>query len=315
MPDCYLGFDTSCYTTSVACYSSEGVLFDGRKLLSVPQGGRGLRQSDGLYQHIRQIPELTEELFDTIPADSIKGIGCSFSPTARDNSYMPVFLAGINTARNIASALHIPLFPLNHQAGHIRAALIGNEQLLKAQSFYAYHLSGGTTDLVKVSRERDGDISVSEIGSATDLHIGQMIDRVGVSLGCAFPAGPHLEQLAARAQLKAIKVPSSVQGTVCSFSGPETAFQRLVGNQPAEEIAFAVYDLAARTIFKTVKNAFAQFGEMPVLFCGGVSSSPLFRKLMEKLLSDGAYWGENRLSSDNAVGIAAIAYDKGEFRP
>lgn len=313
MPDCYLGFDTSCYTTSVACYSSEGVLFDGRKLLSVSAGERGLRQSEGLYQHIRQLPELVEQLFDRIPGASVKGIGCSFSPTAAENSYMPVFLAGINTARTLAGALKVPLYSLNHQAGHIRAALIGNEELLSESSFYSVHLSGGTTDILKVSREQNGNITVDKIGCSEDLHAGQLMDRVGVALGCRFPAGPEMEKLAVTAQYRNIKIPSSVKGMCCSLSGPESGLQRLIGNMPDNEIAYAAYDVLARTLSKMLRNVFEEYGEKPVLMCGGVTSSNLFRSLLSKRNDARMFWGDNSLSSDNAVGISAIAFDKGEF--
>lgn len=312
MHGCYLGFDTSCYTTSVACCSSEGVLFDARKLLSVAGGERGLRQSEGLYQHIRQLPDLTEQLFAAIPAGSVKGIGCSFAPTAAEDSYMPVFLAGIQTARALSAALGVPLFKLNHQAGHIRAALIGNEALLSQTSFYALHLSGGTTDLLNVVRTPEGDILVEKIGCSEDLHAGQMMDRVGVALGCSFPAGPELEKMAVKAAEKAVKVPSSVRGTSCSLSGPESSLQRLIGKAPENEIAYGAYDVLARTIAKMFRNAFAAYGEKPVLMCGGVSSSDLFRTMLRERSEARLYWGENRLSSDNAVGIAAIACDKGE---
>lgn len=313
MPDCYLGFDTSCYTTSVACFSPEGVLFDGRKLLSVPLGGRGLRQSEGLYQHIKQLPELTEKMFASIPVSSVKGIGCSFSPTSAPDSYMPVFLAGINVARSLAAALNVPLYQLNHQSGHIRAGLIGNESLLRESEFYSIHLSGGTTDLLKVNRLENGDISVRKIGCSQDLHAGQMIDRVGVALGCAFPAGPELEKIAVKAENRNIKIGSVVKDSDCSLSGPESAFQRLIGKYPADEIAFGIYDLLARTIAKMLENTFSRSGEYPVLMCGGVSSSELLRTLLAQRIRDQIYWSDRKLSSDNAVGISAIAFDKGEY--
>ena len=54
----YIGVDTSCYTTSVACVDETGIVSDLRKVLSVKQGERGLRQSDGLFQHIRNLETL-----------------------------------------------------------------------------------------------------------------------------------------------------------------------------------------------------------------------------------------------------------------
>ena len=48
-----VGFDTSCYTTSVAAVSMQGeVVAFARKLLPVEAGQRGLRQSEAVFAHI-----------------------------------------------------------------------------------------------------------------------------------------------------------------------------------------------------------------------------------------------------------------------
>ena len=68
-----LGIDTSCYTTSVAAVTLEGqVLSSVRRLLVVKMGGRGLRQSEGVFQHVQNLPELLElpELPELVPAGS-----------------------------------------------------------------------------------------------------------------------------------------------------------------------------------------------------------------------------------------------------
>ena len=306
-----IGIDTSCYTTSVAAYSAEGVLFDARKLLSVEQGQRGLRQSEGLYQHIRQLPELVEQVLRALPKNEVRCVGCSATPTNAPDSYMLVFLAGTGAAKMLAAAYGVPLCTFHHQAGHIRAALIGNEELMREPSFYALHISGGTTDLLRVING-DGAMDIERIGTSSDLHAGQMIDRVGVSLGCPFPAGPSLEILALSAKGKNIRVPSSVKNTVCSLSGAETRLQRYIGTEPPEEIAYAAYDVLSRTINKLLLHTFKAFGEKRVLLCGGVASSTLLRELLRARSGAELFWGDKKLSSDNAVGIAALAYDAEE---
>lgn len=311
MPRVYLGIDTSCYTTSVACFSAEGLLYETRKLLSVSQGERGLRQSEAVFQHIRQLPELLEDMFSNIPLEQIAGIGCSFSPTAEKDSYMPVFLAGAGQARSLAAVLQVPLFRLNHQSGHIRAALIGNEDLCREKRFLAMHLSGGTTDLLEVKRTEDHDFHIVKIGRSMDLHAGQLVDRIGVGLGCPFPSGPFLEKMAVMAESRVIRVPSHVTGTDCALSGAENYLSSRFGTVPDSEIAFALYDFIARTLVKMIGNARRE-EETPVLLCGGVASSMLLRQLLRERTGNGLFFGESRLSSDNAAGIAALAFDKGE---
>ena len=113
-----LGFDTSCYTTSVACAGRDGVVVDERKVLDVPHGGRGLRQSDALFQHNRNLPPLLDALFSHIDRRLVRAVAVSVSPTAAPDSYMPVFLAGQLAARSAArraawqrGASFIGLFP------------------------------------------------------------------------------------------------------------------------------------------------------------------------------------------------------------
>lgn len=308
-----LGIDTSCYTTSAACFGGAEVLFDGRKLLPVEKGQRGLRQSEGLYHHVRQLPAIIDSLFAAIEPHTPMALGVSTQPVQGDASYMPVFLAGSAMAKGIAAALHIPLIPLDHQSGHIRAALIGNEELFKQQGFYAMHISGGTSDMLWVEPHKEKNYTVRLLGKGNDIHAGQLVDRVGVALGCSFPSGKELEALALQAVHKNVRIPSSVRGLEFSLSGGETAALRLLeqGSEPPE-LAFGIYDLLARSLSKLFKNALNTHGEAPVLICGGVASSLLLRELLKERCTLPLYFGESRYSSDNAVGIAALCWDRME---
>jgi len=305
-----LGIDTSCYTTSVACFGDSGVLYDGRKVLPVQKGERGLRQSEGVFLHTRQLPPLVEGAFETVDPKSIRSVCCSRAPVDRGDSYMPVFLTGMGVARALAASLQVPLVPLDHQSGHIRAALIGNEAL-SDKPFYAVHISGGTTDLLSVERPAPGRFSIEPLGCSEDLHAGQLVDRVGVLLGCGFPAGKQMEALARQARDRDVKIPSSVRSLSCSLSGAESAARRALDRGAAEaEVAFAIYDLLSRTLTKLLENAARQAGERPVLLCGGVASSLLLRELLKNRCDLPLFFGESRFSSDNAVGIAALGFDR-----
>ena len=311
MPDpVCLGIDTSCYTTSVACANEKSIVFFRGTMLSVPLGGRGLRQSDGLFQHVKQLPGLLSELFANVDRSAIRAVAVSAAPTSRGDSYMPVFLAGLSQAESLASALSVPLIRIDHQCGHIRAALYGNEALLDAERFLAAHVSGGTTDLLLVEPHRDAPYRIEPIGTSTDLHAGQFVDRVGVALGLPFPAGRGLEMLAGNASARSVKLPSAVDGTNCSLSGAESAAQRLIGAVPDEELAFGVYDCLARTLSKMFAAAAARFGDLPVLVCGGIASSAILRTLLKKRFRGRLYFGRPEFSSDNAVGVALLGADR-----
>ncbi|MBQ6425960.1 MAG: O-sialoglycoprotein endopeptidase [Clostridia bacterium] len=308
----YIGIDTSCYTTSVACIQHGSIVLDERTVLSVPSGARGLRQSDMLFQHNRNLPPLLEKLFSAIDPSAIGGVGVTVSPTAEPGSYMPVFLAGVVAAESVALSRKAALYRGTHQQMHIRAAMKGNETLKEEERFLAFHLSGGTTDLLSVETDGGRVGRITKLGFSRDLHAGQAVDRTGVLLGCPFPCGPHLEKLALSATNRDIRIPSSVSGTDCSFSGTETAAQRLFeSGADRSEIAYAVYDCIARTVAKMARNAAEETGCVKILFAGGVSSSGLLREMLSERLSGRAelYFGAPGLSTDNAVGIALMAED------
>ena len=305
-----IGIDTSCYTTSVACTDGKSIVFSKGTMLSVAFGDRGLRQSEGLFQHVRQLPPMLAELLSTIDRDRICCVSVSAAPTAKPDSYMPVFLAGLGQAETIAATLGVPLIRTDHQSGHIRAALYGNEELLDRGRFFAVHISGGTTDLLLVEPHRDVPYRIETIGFSNDLHAGQFVDRVGVALGLPFPAGKHLEALAEQAEQKNVKLASAVKGTECSFSGAESAAQRLLHTVPDAELAYGVYDCLARTLVKLFENAKREHGDLPVLVCGGVASSELLRTMLKKKFSGKLYFGKPEFSSDNAVGVALIGSDR-----
>lgn len=307
----FIGIDTSCYTSSAACVSMDGILADRRKLLSVKLGERGLRQSDGVFQHTKNMTELMPELLGGIERCRVGGIGVSVCPSGRENSYMPVFLVGKLLAETVGASLGAPVFGFTHQQGHIRAALMGNERLI-GRPFFAFHLSGGTSDLLHV----DENLLVERIGGSSDINAGQLVDRLGVKLGLSFPAGKQLERLAIGAGERGVLLPSSVNGLEFSLSGAETkAANSLDNGDDNGKTAYSVFDLIARTLAKTVENTIALYpdSEANFLFSGGVASSGLLRSLLTRRLSASnakLFFSKPELSGDNAVGAALLCMDK-----
>ncbi|MCH5279219.1 MAG: hypothetical protein J1E60_05450 [Christensenellaceae bacterium] len=306
----FLGIDTSCYTTSAACVCANGIEADERILLSVESGDRGLRQSDAVFRHVRNAESLIPKVLNRVNTRRIAAVGVSSCPSAREGSYMPVFLVGKTLASSIAAALGVPLYCYTHQQGHIRAALFGNEEL-RGRDFLAFHLSGGTSELLYVDR----DLAIKRVGGTTDINAGQLVDRLGVRMGLSFPAGKELEALALSANgASGIILPSSVKNLNCSFSGVETKAAAYLdaGVEPAD-VAYVVYDCIARTLAKLIINASAEFGINNFLLAGGVASSDMLRKMLGIRLENKSVilrFAEPRLSSDNAVGTAFMCMDE-----
>lgn len=311
--DVYLGIDTSCYTTSVALLNKAGQLVgEARRILQVKAGGRGLQQSEMVFQHTRNLPVLMEEVF-TSPYKII-GIGVSARPRPLATSYMPAFLAGLCVARSLAAANKVPLYQLSHQENHLEAGL-WSAQGPGAGRFLLLHASGGTTDLLLAAQGTDGNYSLTQVGGSIDLHAGQFIDRVGVALGLQFPAGPALEQLAATAGAL-VDLPVAVRQGDVSLSGPATAALRKLaaGAEPAA-LAAGVQFVLAETFVRMIRNVAAQQNVFDVLLVGGVASNAAIRShLIEKLAKRRikVWLPASKFSPDNAVGCAAYARRQGE---
>ena len=309
----FLGIDTSNYTTSAAAVTPAGEVFCAKRLLAVPQGSRGLRQSDALFCHTRDFPSVLEECLAGMRRSlgdlPLLGVGVSTAPRPVEGSYMPCFLAGASAARSIALASGVPLYELSHQEGHVEAALFGTAEegkSLKEKEFLAFHLSGGTTELLWV-KENGARWQVEPIAQALDLTCGQFIDRCGVKLDLPFPAGAHLELLAERATLRErVRVPKKEAGI--NLSGFENRFdQKKEKGASPEELAGFVFDVTEEAI-RTLLS-FAPAG-LPVLFSGGVTSSRLLKGRLEE---ERFYFAPPQYCADNAIGTALLARKGAEY--
>lgn len=306
-----LGIDTSCYTTSVALVDGETLVADLRQVLAVPQGGRGLQQSNALFQHVQNLPVLIEGL--GLNKFDIQSVAVSARPRPAEDSYMPVFTAGVSIARALASALGAPYFETSHQEGHIAAGCF-SLPWKPDNAFLAFHISGGTTEILR-AEPLDAGFRVEILGCSKDLHAGQFVDRVGVALGMTFPAGPALEKLAARYTGKpgALPIKANVSGTDCSLSGAESAAQRLISSgAEGPAVAFETLHCLAGAFAAMTVEASKRTGLREALFIGGVASNEYIRGHLEKTLANAgiaARFARNPLSSDNAVGVAAIGHN------
>lgn len=309
MKEVVVGLDTSCYTTSAAAVTTEGrVVASCRKLLPVAQGQRGLRQSEAVFIHVRQLPDRLTELAAQIGGMRVAAVCVSRRPRDEEESYMPVFQVGDAQGRSLAALLGVPCFASTHQRGHIAAAAVDSG--IAPGGLLAVHLSGGTTEVLSLA----ADDTLTLLGGTLDLHAGQLVDRVGVAMGLPFPAGPKLEELAVRGQSRALLPANLADGDLhCHFSGAEAQVRRWMtaGDMSREDIAREVYDLLARTVARMVIAGAEKSGERQALIAGGVASSALFRELMTARVAKRdaglrVCFGRPEFSGDNAVGAALI---------
>ncbi len=301
----FLGIDTSNYTTSVCLYDSDsGCVVSKRKLLPVRDGELGLRQSDAVFHHVQELPELFEAAFAEC-GGAIGAIGVSSRPRAVEGSYMPCFTVGVTVAKALAHSMRVPLYTFSHQQGHIAAALYSIKRTdLLFQPHIAFHVSGGTTEALGVNTD-EGFLSTRLIAKTLDLNAGQLIDRVGVLLGLSFPCGKELEKLALCCQ-ETIRPRVTLKGADCCLSGGENMAKALLaeGRSPAYVARFAI-EFVCRAIEKMTERICEEYGDLPFVYAGGVMSDSIIRdRLTQK---SGALFALPEFSCDNAAGIAVLA--------
>lgn len=305
MKKLYLGIDTSCYTTSLAAAAEE---FERhyKTPLSVKPGERGLRQSDAVFMHLKNMPALFEELQKEIPVNSFDEITVSVSskPRSISGSYMPVFTAGQSFARAVCAVLNASCYEFSHQDGHIMAAIYScGAYSLLSEPFLAFHLSGGTTELL-LCRYNGAGFDAEIVGGTLDLPAGQLIDRTGVMLGLDFPCGIYLDTMACEYE-GTEKVHFSVKDTKINFSGEETRYKKMAESGDArEKIAYMTMETVRKSVMAAAKCAMDKYNVSKLLMAGGVSASKFLREGFAEI--EGVYFAAPELSTDNAMGICML---------
>lgn len=298
-----IGFDTSNYTTSIAYYNGKNGINCSR-LLPVKSGELGLRQSDAVFHHTKSLPELSDRLFSTADCDCIDVVGVSTRPRAVEGSYMPCFMVGYSHAKLLAAALEKPLVEVSHQQGHIAAALWGAGRIdLMEQPHLAWHLSGGTTELLMVQPDNK-NVICSCIGGTSDISAGQLIDRTGQMLGLDFPAGKAVDVLSREANTKDFFRVKCNESTF-SFSGVENKVRQYSSSHDAADTAYYALRSIAHAVYAATEAALARYPGLPIVFSGGVASNSLLRELTAPL--DPIY-APAEYSTDNAMGVAILAH-------
>ena len=299
-----IGIDTSNYTTSIACFNGEGGV-NCSKLLPVKQGELGLRQSDAVFAHIKSLPELSGRLFSHVRAEEITAVGVSTRPRAVEGSYMPCFMVGYSHAKMLAELLKVPLLEVSHQQGHVAASLWSSGHLeLMDEPHLAWHLSGGTTELLLVEPEGK-NVNCTKIGGTTDISAGQLIDRTGQLLNLPFPSGKHIDALSREAAMKeTFKVKCS--NMQFSLSGVQNKVQQFHEKHgiPAETAAYALR-CVAKAVYQASEQALKAYPGLRIVFSGGVASNSMLREVIRPL---NPIFSEPQYSTDNAMGVAVLAH-------
>lgn len=324
MKSLYLGIDTSNYKTSAAIVDGDGnIIAEKSVLLDVPEGKRGLRQSEAFFMHSNRLPDYLHELFEHADPAGISAIGVSGRPRRVEGSYMPCFLAGLNAARMLGDALNVPVFRFSHQEGHA-AAVLEDNGICSGDDIIFFHLSGGTTEALLCSPDEDG-YRMEIAGGTLDISIGQLFDRFGVASGFPFPAGRYLDDAAygvlekagfdtGKAGFPGIMPKINIKDGYFNLSGAETRLMNAASSDNADtsRIAAELFAVIADLLHREASYLSEKHNVKRVIMAGGAASSRTIRRLLSGSMDPVIEFGDPVLSGDNAVGIARLAKRKHE---
>ena len=218
---------------------------------------------------------------------------------------MPCFLAGVSAAQTLASALGVPCYSFSHQQGHVAAALWSADRMdLMEKPHLAWHLSGGTTELLLVEPENK-NVRATQIGGTSDISAGQIMDRTGKLLELPFPSGKALDALSANCNSKE-RFKVKTNELTFSFSGLENKVAQYYtqGHSPEETASYAVRSVCDAVV-RVTEAALKQYPGYEVVFSGGVASNSMLRAYCSKF---DPVFAKPALSTDNAMGIAVLTW-------
>jgi N6-L-threonylcarbamoyladenine synthase len=312
-----IGIDTSCYTTSIAAISlGKNVIFNKKIMLEVKKDSKGLRQSEAVFQHVKNLGVIQEEIKEIIKNYEIVAICVSNKPRPIENSYMPVFTVGDNFAKLCSTMMKCELYETTHQENHIEASLFTNN-IKNKEKFLSVHMSGGTTEILLCkSNKNDLGYSVEIVGGSKDISFGQLIDRVGVKMGYRFPAGKYVDKSAINCTKKIEQgLKTSVKEGYMNLSGLENQINKILNEKDEEYICKLILDSVVRNMVKSIIYLSEKHSIDEVVFAGGVSASKYISKeliLKLKKYKINAYFTDPEYCTDNGVGCALIGVNKFE---
>ena len=308
-----LGFDTSCYTTSIAAISlDKDIILNEKIILKVKKDCKGLRQSEAVFQHVNNMGEISEIIKSKLKNYNVVGVCASSKPRPVDNSYMPVFSVGYNFGKLISTINNCPFYETSHQENHIEASLFDNN-LNNQNRFLAVHMSGGTTEILLVEK-KNNKYNIEIVGGSLDVSFGQLIDRLGVNLNYNFPCGKYIDENALKCEKKIEQgLKTSVKEGYMNLSGIENQINKIINDYDSEYISKILLDTLVRCMYKSLIFVCEKYNINEVLFGGGVSASKYINKELSNKLKNKkikSYFTKPQYATDNSLGCAIIGLNK-----
>lgn len=242
----------------------------------------------------------------------------------------PALWVGINFAKALANAWHLPLVAVNHMEGHVIISALWdrNKNVAPATSYklqainfpmLSLLISGGHTELI-LSREW---MHYELVGKTRDDAVGEAFDKVARLLKLPYPGGPEISRLAAEARKaghgSAIKLPRPMlhdKNFDFSFAGLKTAVLREVDGEELtdefkKEVAREFEHAVTEVLVDKTMRAVNTYQVRTLIVGGGVSANEYIRnEFSHKLRATNCklFLSPPEHATDNAIMIALAGY-------
>lgn len=309
-----LAIESSCDDTSAA------VLIDGKVVANITATQLDHEKYGGVVpevasrQHNIHIGMVVKEALDKagIAPGDLHAVGVTQGP-----GLMGSLVVGVAFAKSLALGLDVPLIGVHHMHAHILAHLIDEPK--PEFPFLCLTVSGGHTQLVVIRSYKEMEI----LGTTIDDAAGEAFDKTGKMLGLPYPAGPHIDRLAALGNPVFTFSKAQMPDFDFSFSGFKTSVLYFLQNQTQKDQDFiknnlndlcasiqsTIIDMLTAKLIKAVEAT----GITRVAIAGGVSAN---RGLRNKLTELATIHGWDlfipsfEYCTDNAAMIGINAYFK-----
>lgn len=280
-----LGIESSCDDTAAAVLCND-------KILANIVAGQAVHEAYGGV-----VPELASRAHQKnivpVVAEALKAAGVSPSDLTaiaytKGPGLLGSLLVGSTFAKSMAQALDIPTVPVHHMKAHVLAHFIDTGIGKPEFPFICLTVSGGHTQIVKVSSTNDFKI----IGETLDDAAGEAFDKAAKLLGLPYPGGPVVDRNAALGNPTAFEFTKpKVADYNFSFSGLKTNFRNFVERETRRNPDFIsenINDLCASlqyTIIEMLMDRLVAAAKAyhidTIALAGGVSANKGLRARLE----------------------------------
>ncbi len=305
-----LGIETSCDDTASAVINENGDVLSNI-LSSQTQFYKdygGIVPEIASRKHTEFIGYVIEESLSLakINLKDVSLIAVTYGP-----GLVGSLLVGVEAAKAISFAKHIPLIGVNHLEGHIYSLFINNNPLnLRQTKFPLLYLivSGGHTELVLMEKH----LHYKVLGETRDDAAGEALDKFARALGFDYPGGPIIQKIGKNGSSDFYRFPrlSLKSPYEFSFSGLKTAGVYYIDkhkkelNEHLSDVCASFEEAITDILVKRTLNAAKDFGVKGIGVVGGVSANIRLRKKFQKFSKVPVYFPAKGFSTDNAAMIA-----------